>query len=196
MTRWDDKLMHFFALIGLFCFVSSEVTQNEDGSSGTISFSPPSLNDEEAHSLHMPSNMKCDACTAVVYQLSQGFEAFHKKRKSVKTIPESDLFDIIDEVCEGKVLENYGVKEVRKVKRLSGPGLEAADEPGIMAGGGRWPARMKSMCSSYLEEFDENRIYKEYMKKDDSLHSLLCKSNVHPGLTDVCSTFSEKKDEL
>lgn len=35
----------------------------------------------------------------------------------------------------------YGVKEVKKVKRLSGPGLEAEDSPGIMAGGGKWPER-------------------------------------------------------
>ena len=33
------------------------------------------------------------------------------------------------------------MKEVRKVKRLSGPGLPAGDEPGIMAGGGKWPGR-------------------------------------------------------
>ena len=39
------------------------------------------------------------------------------------------------------VLISYGVKEVKRVKRLTGPGAEAADVPGVTAGGGKWPAR-------------------------------------------------------
>lgn len=35
----------------------------------------------------------------------------------------------------------YGVKEVDGVKRLSGPGLETADVPGLMQGGGPWSIR-------------------------------------------------------
>lgn len=56
-------------LIGLVCFVYGEVTQNEDGTEGVINFQTPTLNDEEAHSKHMPSHLKCDACTAIVYQV-------------------------------------------------------------------------------------------------------------------------------
>ena len=35
----------------------------------------------------------------------------------------------------------YGLKTYNGENRLSGPGLEAADEPGMMQGGGRWPYR-------------------------------------------------------
>ncbi|WAQ97601.1 MZB1-like protein [Mya arenaria] len=139
----------------------SVVTQNDDASEGTISFQTPTLNDEEAHSVHMPSHLKCDACTAVVYQLSKGFDDFHGRR-------------------------NYGVKEVKKVKRLSGPGLETAESPGIMAGGGKWPERMKRMCNLYVEEFDEERIYAEYKAGKGRLQKLLCANTIHSTLTDVC----------
>ncbi|XP_045214186.1 marginal zone B- and B1-cell-specific protein-like [Mercenaria mercenaria] len=177
-------------LIGLGWGVFCEVTQNEDGSEGVISFQTPTLNDEEAHSMHMPSHLKCDACTAVAFQLAKGFDDFHLKRPSLKILPESEIYRIVDEVCqEGKELEKYGVKEVKKVKRLSGPGLEAEDSPGIMQGGGKWPERMKRMCNLYVEEFDENRIYNEYKKKGDHLQGLLCRSTAHAGLTDVCTHF-------
>ncbi|XP_060591490.1 marginal zone B- and B1-cell-specific protein-like [Ruditapes philippinarum] len=180
----------FILLIELGCFAFGEVTQNEDGTEGVISFQTPTLNDEEAHSKHMPSHLKCDACTAIAFQLAKAFDDFHKKRPSLKVLPESEIYRLVDEVCEeGKELEKYGVKEVKKVKRLSGPGLEAEESPGIMQGGGKWPERMKGMCSLYVEEFDENRIYKEYMKKGDNLQGLLCRSTAHPGLTDVCTHF-------
>ena len=39
------------------------------------------------------------------------------------------------------VLASYGVKAVKGENRLSGPGTASAEEPGIMAGGGRWPGR-------------------------------------------------------
>ena len=35
----------------------------------------------------------------------------------------------------------YGLKEVKKVKRLSGAGLDTSDVPGVTAGGGKWPGR-------------------------------------------------------
>lgn len=51
-----------------------EVIQSEDGSSGTIRMSPPDLNDEESHSVHMPVHLKCDACTAIVYLVNIKFK--------------------------------------------------------------------------------------------------------------------------
>ena len=36
---------------------------------------------------------------------------------------------------------SYGIKTVKGVNRLSGPGLEAKDFPGMMQGGGKWPGR-------------------------------------------------------
>ena len=34
-----------------------------------VKWSAPDLSDEEAHSSRLPSNMKCDGCTAVAYQV-------------------------------------------------------------------------------------------------------------------------------
>ena len=36
---------------------------------------------------------------------------------------------------------SYGIKTVKGINRLSGPGLEAKDFPGMMQGGGKWPGR-------------------------------------------------------
>ncbi len=33
------------------------------------------------------------------------------------------------------------MKEVHKQKRLSGPGMDTSDIPGVTAGGGKWPSR-------------------------------------------------------
>ena len=33
------------------------------------------------------------------------------------------------------------MKQVDKQNRISGPGLETSDVPGVTAGGGKWPAR-------------------------------------------------------
>lgn len=177
--------------------MSSEVTESaDDGTSGTINFKTPTLNDEETHSMHMPSHLKCDACIAIVYQISKGFSELHQRRKSLKMLPESEIYRIVEEVCTGKELENYGVKEIKGTKRLSGPGLESEGSPGIMQGGGKWPDRMKRMCHLYVEEFDENIIYKEHIKGRTNLQDLLCYNKVHPGLTDVCLAMSQNKEEL
>ena len=68
-------LIFVFSII-LWCCVYGEVTQSEDGKSGTISFSPPTLNDEEAHSKHIPTHLKCDACTVIAYKVCIIFAQF------------------------------------------------------------------------------------------------------------------------
>lgn len=46
---------------------------------------------------------------------------------------------------------SYGLKTVHGVNRLSGPGLEAKDFPGMMQGGGKWPGRLVVLsCFMYL----------------------------------------------
>ncbi len=48
----------------------SKVVQSEDGTAGTIKFSTPSMDDDEAHSPWMPDMLKCDACRAVAFSVS------------------------------------------------------------------------------------------------------------------------------
>lgn len=50
----------------------SKVVQSEDGNSGTIKFSTPDLDDDDAHSPWMPDVLKCDACRAVAFCVSIG----------------------------------------------------------------------------------------------------------------------------
>ena len=47
------------------------VDESGDGKSGVINFSAPDLSDEEAHSQHMPTALKCDGCLVVAYQVSR-----------------------------------------------------------------------------------------------------------------------------
>ena len=48
----------------------SKVIQSEDGTAGTIKFSTPNLDDDDAHSPWMPDMLKCDACRAVSFCVS------------------------------------------------------------------------------------------------------------------------------
>lgn len=53
--------------IALFLFLSVGITLGQKEQK--MSFSSPELSEEEMHSQHMPANLKCDACTAVAYQV-------------------------------------------------------------------------------------------------------------------------------
>ena len=89
MARLHDFTASIKHLVNAFLVISmltisfdrivAEVTQNEEGTEGVISFSPPSLNDEEAHSSHMPEMFKCDACTAIAYQVCRSLFYVHFK---------------------------------------------------------------------------------------------------------------------
>lgn len=43
------------------------------------------------------------------------------------------------------LLRSVGVKEIKGVKRLSGPGMAIQDAPGVMQGGGKWPFRYERL---------------------------------------------------
>jgi len=45
---------------------------------------------------------------------------------------------MIELVC----ILSYGLKQMGGINRLSGPGTEAEEEPGMMQGGGKWPNRL------------------------------------------------------
>lgn len=191
---------HHITIMLVICSLSAHlgepklagVEESEDKKSGTLSFKPPALDDEDAHSLHMPQNLKCDACCVVAYQLQTKFSQAHKKRPSLKVLPESIIYDITESICESK-FDKYGIKDVNGQKRLSGPGLETADVPGIMQGGGKWPNRLREMCAMYIGEIGEEEIYEAYRKEDD-FEKYLCRGK---GLLGECSKkTTHKTDEL
>lgn len=169
-------------------FVRSFADESANGKSGVINFSTPNLNDEEAHSQHMPVGLKCDGCLVVAYQLSLAFNKA-EARKPSKRLTESEIVDVVDSVCsEG--FEQYGVKEFKGKKHLSGPGMQANEAPGIMQGGGKWPTRLQAMCSNYVGDLGEDDLYDAY-RKDKRLVDTLCHGK---GIFGNC--IDNDKDEL
>ena len=59
----NQLTMYCFVLIVQFLLVINA----QEGEK--LTFSMPKMTDEEQHSQHVPYNLKCDACTAVAYQV-------------------------------------------------------------------------------------------------------------------------------
>nr|XP_042908390.1 marginal zone B- and B1-cell-specific protein isoform X2 [Parasteatoda tepidariorum] len=124
----------------------------------------------------MPTNLRCDACLAVVYQLytalfvEQSKLDKSKKRKSLK---EYEILETIENVCN-KNFEEYGVKQVDGLNRLSGPGLETQGVMGMTQMGGRWPHRLQEMCHYYIGEAGEFDIYEMFLEGKSKLTEFLC----------------------
>ncbi|CAK9300650.1 unnamed protein product [Gordionus sp. m RMFG-2023] len=140
-----------------------------------LSFKPPNLTDEDHHSQHMPFALKCDGCMAIAYEMVKVFEEFNNKHPSMKkNLPTSDIIILVEKVCNYEY-EEYGVKEVDGVKRLSGPAIPSTSKTaGMIQGGGKWPPRIQQMCKILMGELGEEEIYEIY-KNGDDLSNWLCK---------------------
>lgn len=137
----------------------------------TLSFGIPG-DDDDFHSNLIPDDMKCDACKILAKQFTSAFDKENNKRPSLKKkLSESTIIDILEGECESE-FKNVGVKEIKGVKRLSGPGMAIQDAPGVMQGGGKWPFRMQSLCSDIVGEVGDEEIYELYLK--GKLESHLC----------------------
>lgn len=151
-------------LFAVACAVAASVpsagAQPEHAES--LSFTPPQLSDEEQEAHGTPASMRCDACVAITWNIFQRFlkaEALLPRSRENSKLYESELFEITDEVCERRVFNNYGVKTVDGRNRLSGDGLAAGDEPGMLMGGGQWPRRMGDACGNILGDLGEEEVY-------------------------------------
>uniref|UniRef100_A0A914VF73 Uncharacterized protein n=2 Tax=Plectus sambesii TaxID=2011161 RepID=A0A914VF73_9BILA len=141
-----------------------KIEQANDGSSGTISMSPPNLNDEETESVHMPSYLKCDACQIIANLFIKGFANAEKKFKDDKMLTESEVINVVDSVCNSQ-FEGYGITEIEGRKRLKGPDFNF-DVPGISQSGGKWPFRFHQICLEYPGAVSEWIIYVWYRKHE------------------------------
>ncbi|PAA74626.1 hypothetical protein BOX15_Mlig020811g3 [Macrostomum lignano] len=168
-----------------------------------FSFKTPQLSEEEQESLFFPQSLKCDGCIAVSYQIyTKFFNLYEKyKAKSQGRVKESDLLDAFEGVCSAKN-DDYAVKEVGGSLRMVGPGLNLRqDEPGIIQGGGKMPARMRNLCHQFRGEIGEEELYEEFLKHPTSrqkLEDFLCR-NKGQQLTGNCLTVGQtdrKKSEL
>ncbi|XP_069339825.1 marginal zone B- and B1-cell-specific protein isoform X2 [Eulemur rufifrons] len=92
-----------------------------------------------------------------------------------RQLSESVYTDVLDLSCSQQ-WQDYGVREVNKVKHLVGPGLSKGPEPSIsvMVTGGPWPIRLSTTCLHYLGEFGEDRIYAAHQEGREALEALLC----------------------
>lgn len=187
----------FVTLLGQLHVATVKAVGPDGTPDGTqkMTFKPPNVSDEEKHSNFMPEQLKCDACRIVAYQLYINFKQFNKAHKNYKNnLPESEILDIVDGVCNDKETFNtYGIKEVKGVNRLSGAGLETQDAPGMLSGGGKWPGRLMNMCSSFVEELGEEQLYEIYRQDpsdNKAFEKSLCKGN---GIFGECVKKQERQ---
>ncbi|GBM66265.1 Marginal zone B- and B1-cell-specific protein [Araneus ventricosus] len=156
----------------LFCSYFTIGAAESDVPKGKkISLTVPKLTEEEINSNHMPFHMRCDACRAISFQIR---EAFDKGRRHRKTdLEHHEILDILEELCS-KGFNDYGVKQVNGVNRLSGPGLETEHVMGMTQMGGHWPNRLRDMCFYYVGEAGEVDMYDTNKEGSEKLVEFLC----------------------
>ena len=155
----------------LFAAAIAAVTAvTADDPAGGMSMKMPELDDEERMSSGMPAHFRCAGCAAVAWQLGAAFtaaEALLPRSNAARRLGELGAIETVESVCGGPQWDQqYGVKSplgggggVGKGKMLSGPGLPAEDEPGVMAGGGPWGGRVRDMCGALTGEDGEDEFY-------------------------------------
>ncbi|GAB6024177.1 marginal zone B and B1 cell-specific protein [Chamberlinius hualienensis] len=152
------------------------LTTGDQPPANKLSFKPPKLTEEDEHSIHMPDYLKCQSCQAIAYQIQSEFtKAQDKLKDGNKRLTESKLIDIFENLCE-KGFEMYGIKGIEDTKHLSGPGLETEKMPGIVQMGGKWPQRLRTMCSTYLGEVGEDKLYHVFKSNKRSMVEFLCQT--------------------
>ena len=137
------------------------------GSSGTLEFKQPELDSEEGGEQNMPLRHRCDACRIIGLTMQNAFDAkvnlYPSIRDGKKELSESQIDEILEDVCDKlKTWDGVGMKVIHGVQRLSAPGFETEQVPGITQGGMKWPWRFKTHCNHLLEEMGEEEIYSLY----------------------------------
>ncbi|ESO89027.1 hypothetical protein LOTGIDRAFT_154102 [Lottia gigantea] len=157
------------------------IPETFDGSAGNLKFSSPSLPDDD-DSIMLPKSVRCDGCLSLAYQIIEAFDKSHSKKKSVKILPETDVLDILDTLCSSK-FDAMGLRNVDGVTKLSGPGLDITNQPGMIMSGGRWHQRMRYLCGNIVGEVGEEEIYDNYLFNRNHMGDVLCRGT---GVTNSC----------
>nr|XP_039270181.1 marginal zone B- and B1-cell-specific protein-like [Styela clava] len=207
--------LHLFAILLTYGGVNSQTVLSGDPSrippnphkkdkndpqmAGSISMGTPDLSDEDSMSIHMPNYLKCDACRIIAFRfadtLEKEIDKFPSIRKGKKELSEDRVLDLLEGVCDDS-WEQYGIKEVEGVNRLSGPGFETSDIPGIMQGGGKWPFRFKQMCQILVGDVGEEIVYETFRKsKGKGLEKRLCFTPIE-GRPGFCEKKSGKEKKF
>ncbi|EHB02332.1 Proapoptotic caspase adapter protein [Heterocephalus glaber] len=167
------------------------------GDRAFLSATAPNLDEEEKYSAHMPAHLRCDACRAVAYQMWQHLAKAEAKlhtpdSRGRQELSESEYTDVLDRSCSQN-WQDYGVREVNQMKRLTGPGLGKGPEPSIsvMVTGGPWPNRLSRMCLQYLGDFGEDEIYEAHQQGREAVEALLCGGALGACLAEAAVTREE-----
>jgi len=150
-----------------------------------MNFKIKELTEEESMSEVMPSQFRCLACKAVIYQINQRLDVLQPKdpktlEKSVLRQQTIRLAETLEDVCSVTTYKDYGVKDLAGDggKVLNGPGIEN-EEVGMVQGGGKWPKRLSSMCKHMVEEEEDETTIAAHWRKG----SLARKCDVDCGKT-------------
>jgi len=176
VTEDDDNLEN----------VASEAGKEENGE---VKFSAPQLSEELEMSLHMPADLACDACVAVAAQIEKGLIEAHRHLELDKDLKLWDIIEVLENVCEYKRFEEYGLVTYLGKHRLRGPGLNPEVGQGAMSYmGGKWPTRLTMVCMEISGVFeDQERDLYNTWKTDENrkLGGFLCRNKNRTGL-DKC----------
>lgn len=132
-----------------------------------MTFTMPQTTDEERLSQVLPEHLECDVCRAIEFHMPKFFQKLERRRKVSERksyLNEGAYIEAVEMLCSHSTFSGYGIKEVNGNHRLSGPGTEAADTPGVISGGGRIPTQMMDHCKSLVDDYGEKGIYEHYRK--------------------------------
>merc|ERR1712215_7887 len=176
VTEEDDNLEN----------VASEAEQEENAEE---KFSPPQLSEELERSLHMPANLACDARIAVAAQIETGLIEAHRHLELDKDLKLWDIIEVLENVCEYKSFEEYGLVTYKGKHRLRGPGLNPEVGQGAFSYmGGKWPTRLTMVCMEISGVFEdqERDLYNNWKSHENrKLAGFLCRNTNRTGL-DKC----------
>jgi len=143
-----------------------------------ISYSQPSLTEEEQKSHHFPERYRCEACQIVVHNLGTAFKTAESKipkKKKKRTLGDVGVSDIFEDLCEKDAFDGYSIQEFDGKVTFKGPAFPDRKAPGMSMGGGLWPVRYTNYCGGLFEDFDEDEVYQFY--RSGNLFSTLCLEN-------------------
>lgn len=170
-----------------------------------ISYSQPSLTEEEQKSHHFPARYRCEACQIVVHNLGTRLKTAESKlpkKQKKRTLGDVAVIDIFEDICTKDGFEGYSIQEFDGKVTFKGPAFPDRKAPGMSMGGGLWPVRYVNYCGGLFEDFDEDEVYQFY--RSGNLFAELCLKNhckddlsSTPKPVDIKpADFGSSKDEL
>ncbi|KAF4719498.1 marginal zone B and B1 cell-specific protein [Perkinsus olseni] len=152
-----------------------------------IKLEAPNLSQEDMYSPTLPQQYRCDACRAISHHIDKSLRKDAKKIRA-RQLPEYEIIDKFDAVCEEKSFDGYGIRRgVNGENVLSGVGVNppetltldsrAGGGGSIQMGGQQWSRRLSAMCRQLVEEVGEYELVQKWAEKGEDTPAVwLCNS--------------------